>query len=172
MFFKIFIIFLLIHLKLNLAHKFLENEVCEVKGSMGKIEECSIKNGLLNFHAFTSKPVIKAEFTMASFQLKDGQVKPLFITPKLEWCALVQNGQLKKFPAIKIFFNVFGKHLEIFLKCPIPATRVDIEDLKMPRVVFFPSEIYRAKLFATAWSNDGTKTTLNISTLVQIEGIF
>lgn len=109
---------------------------------------------------------------MAAFQLKDGQVKPLFVTPKLEWCALVQKGQLKKFPLIKILLNIFGKHLEVLLKCPIPATSLSIEGAKLPRVIFLPSEIYRAKLFATAWSKDGMKVVLNISALVQIEGIF
>lgn len=58
---QIFIIFISILFYSNFAHKFIENEVCEVKGSFGKIEKCLLENDLIFFHGTTTKPIIKVE---------------------------------------------------------------------------------------------------------------
>ncbi|KAG5672071.1 hypothetical protein PVAND_002230 [Polypedilum vanderplanki] len=154
------------------AHKFLKKEICETKGPLGGLDECTFVDDSLTFKGRILRPVVKSEFIIAVYQIKDDQAKVLFKTPKLEWCSVVRKGQFNKFVALKLFLDFFGKDLSLIFQCPIPVGNISIIDKKIPQIkLFILPGIYRGSLSLKSWSLNDEITTLNISVLVQIDGI-
>lgn len=107
----------------------------------------------------------------ALYQIKNDQTRVFFKTPKLDWCILIKRGQLRKFTPLKMLIDAFGKDIEFLFQCPIPAANFSLER-KLPDIILLPSGNYRGTVNSKLWSADSKVAILNISFLIQIEGIF
>lgn len=173
------------------ALKFLKTEVCESNGAdVAILDECKFVDDSIIFKFHFNRPIVKSEvnffkcfflfsnflifylqFMMGLYQIKDNQTRVFFKTPKLEWCSLVRKGQLRKFLALKFFLDILGSEISMLFQCPMPAMNATITK-KIPQIDILPSGIYRIAMNAKSSDAQGETVFLNVSVLVQIEGIF
>ncbi|KAG5672072.1 hypothetical protein PVAND_002231 [Polypedilum vanderplanki] len=136
------------------------------------IEECNFINDTINFRAKINKPVVKLEVSATVYQFKDGIAKQIFDFPKIEWCTLLRKGQINKILFVKIFIKLYGKYLGVLFQCPIAAEIIAIENVKLPQINLVPSGIYRGKVLAKGWSAVKEESSVNVTGIIQLEGIF
>jgi hypothetical protein len=110
---------------------------------------------------------------MLFYTSKNDQLQQVFQTPHLEWCNLINRGQLRKYTAIKFFFNTYGKFLKMFLKCPVVG-EIAIKDFKPDSKLFafLPSGTYVYAINANVTTSQGVKGTFRLRLFTEVNGYF
>lgn len=110
---------------------------------------------------------------MSLLSVKGKKSLPIVKIPNLEWCNVAKDGNVKKFPLLRIFFDKFKDQLSSLQQCPIFGT-ISMQNfqLKTRDISIYPTGTYRFSFIANVSTSDDINDHFNLTGLAGFRGSF